>query len=155
MSIREVTSVLVASLLIVGILGVFAMSAASGTPGITLDSSAASSCNGCTLQSVHLPVKSGDVVVALVALSPQSVDSRVSGAKYDEGFLSSLISPGMTFQQRFAYARNPGSGDGTLAWEEYAIAASTGTATITGTVNSTMAAWSMIAYSITGANSTN
>ncbi len=155
MTIIKAASVLVASVLTVGILGIFVMSAASGAPGISLDSSAATSCNGCVSQSVHVSVKSGDIVVTLVALSPQSVYARINGAKYDAGFLGSLTSPGMTFQQRFAYTRNPGSGDGTLAWEEYAIAAVTGTVTITGTVNSTMAAWSMIAYSITGANNTN
>ena len=155
MKSSKVASVLVASLLVVGVFTVVAVSSVSGSPGIALDSSAASSCNGCISQSVHVPVRSGDVVIVFVALSPQSVDTRVSGARYDAGFLSSLSSSGMTFQQRFAYTKNPGSGDGTLAWEEYAIATSTGTAMVTGTVNSTMAAWSMIAYSITGANSTN
>jgi trimeric autotransporter adhesin len=142
------------ALLALSLFGTTMLFRASAQPALSLDSAASTSCNGCRTQSTDLTVKQGDLVVALVTLSPESVYSRISGAGYDAGFLSSLTSSGMLFQQRFAYTANPGSGDGSLAWEEWAVASSTGTAAVTGTVNSTDVAWSMITYSITGANTT-
>src|ERR1017187_4032553 len=60
----------------------------------------------------------------------------------------------MPFQQRYAYTTNPGSGDGSMVWEDYAIAPVSGTTTISGTTNSSESSWDMIGYSVKGANTT-
>jgi hypothetical protein len=115
---------------------------------LLLDSSSGTNCNPCSSLSMPLFMTSGDVVVVQVGLSPESVLSRGGGYS----FLTSLTAPGLAFQNRFNYTENPGSGDGSLVWEEYAIATKTGTLTITGTVNNSMTAWSMIGYSVSGAD---
>jgi hypothetical protein len=142
--------------LAVGLLLVFylprqALAATSGNP-LSLDASTSTNCNACTRQSMDLQVTQGDVVVVQVALSAESVLSRGGGYSV----LTSLTSawPGMPFVQRYAYTTNPGSGDGSLVWEDYAIAPLSGTITITGTVNNSESAWDMIGYSVTGANTT-
>ena len=94
----------------------------------------------------------GDVVVVQVVLSPQSVYARAGGSSYHASFLTNITSTGMSFQQRFAYTANPGSGDGSLVWEDYAIAPVSETATITAGMNSTLAAWGLVGYSVKGAD---
>ena len=94
----------------------------------------------------------GDLVIIQAALSPESVLSRGGGY----AVLTSVTSawPGMPFQQRYAYLTKPGGGDGSMVWEDYAVAPVSGTVTITGTTNSSEAAWDMIGYSVEGANTT-
>jgi hypothetical protein len=58
----------------------------------------------------------------------------------------------MTFQQRFAYTSNTAGNDGSEVWEEYAVTATTGIITITGTTNDSLTAWSMIGYGVQGAD---
>jgi hypothetical protein len=58
----------------------------------------------------------------------------------------------MTFLQRYAFTSFVGSGDGSLVWEDYAIAPTTGTATIVATVNDSLSAWAMVGYGVRGAN---
>jgi hypothetical protein len=127
------------------------LAATSGNP-LSLDAATSTDCNSCAQQSMELQVTQGDVVVVQVALSSESVLSRGNGYS----FLTSLTSawPGMPFVQRYAYTANPGSGDGSLVWEDYAIAPVSGTATITGTVNNSESAWGMIGYSVKGADTT-
>jgi hypothetical protein len=149
---RRATAIVIAvGLILVFYLPTQSRSAVSGNL-ISLDSSISSGCNGCTSQSIGLQVTQGDLVVVQVALSPESVLSRGGGY----AVLTSLESawPGMPFQQRYVYITNPGSGDGSMVWEEYAVAPVTGTVTITGTTNSSEAAWDMIGYSVKGANTT-
>ncbi len=138
-------------LILVFYLPVQSRSAVSGNP-LALDASSSAGCNGCARQSIGLQVTQGNLVVVQVALSPQSVLSRGGGY----AVLTSLTSawPGMPFHQRYAYVTNPGSGDGSSVWEDYAVAPVSGTVTITGTTNSSEAAWDMIGYSVKGANTT-
>jgi hypothetical protein len=97
-------------------------------------------------------VTQGDLVIVQSALSPESVLSRGGGY----AVLTSVTSawPGMPFQQRYSYLTKPGGGDGSMVWEDYAVAPVSGTVTITGTTNSSEAAWDMIGYSVEGANTT-
>lgn len=131
---------------------VFTSPVGAASLGLFLDSSASVGCNACIEQSLYLRVTADDLVVVQVELSPESVYSRSAGASYHAGFLSSLSSPGMMFQERFYYTTNPGSGDGSMVWEEYAISPATTTIAITGAVNNSLTAWSMIGYSVTGAD---
>jgi len=73
-------------------------------------------------------VTQGDVVVVQGGLS---AGERSCHAAVDTRVLTSLTSawPGMPFVQRYAYTTNPGSGDGSLVWEDYAIAPLSGTIT--------------------------
>jgi hypothetical protein len=102
---------------------------------------------------MQLNVTQGDVVVVQVVLSPQGVGGECCGRATLHSVLSSLTSSGMTFQQRNAYTKNPGSGDGSFVWEDYAIAPVTETATINAQVNES-APWSMLGYGVLGANTT-
>src|SRR5580692_10108736 len=116
-----------------------------------------SGVNGTLVQSVTIPVATGDMVVVYAGLSPQSVYARVPAATYDSCLLSSLTATGMTFTQRWAYTANPGSGDGSLMWEYYGFATFTGDLTITGTMTidvpagSIKPAWALIAFSVPAA----
>jgi hypothetical protein len=121
---------------------------------LSLFSSASTSCGGCSSLSMDLRVAANSLVVVQVVVSPESVYLRSSGAGYHAGFLTSLTSPGMTFQQRYAWTINPGSGDGSEVWEDYSIAVVTSVITITGETNSSLTAWSMIGYAVQGVNDT-
>ncbi len=131
--------------------------ATSANP-LMLDSSASVTCNGCTTQSLQLRMIQGDLVVVQTVVSPQSSTSRGGGIV---GLASpgSLVSPTTTaFQQRFAWDGllpiYQSVADETFVWVDWAVANASAVTTITGTVNGTEAAWSMVAYSVSGANTT-
>lgn len=131
-------------------LSAFLVARAQPPPTATLDSLISTSCNGCTTLTASLSVKAGDIIVVQAAASPESVLSR--GGGYIG--LNSISSPGLTFQNRFNYTENPGSGDGSLVWERWALATTTGATSVSGQVNQSKTAWDIVAYSVTGINTT-
>lgn len=143
-------------ILAVGLLLVFCLPrqslAVTSSNPLSLFAAASTSCNGCSSLPMSLRVAANALVVVQVVVSPESVYLRSNGTGYHAGFLTSLTSPGMTFRQRFAYTANPGSGDGSEVWEDYAIAAVTSAITITGITNNSLTAWSMIGYAVQGAD---
>ncbi|MDA4135938.1 MAG: hypothetical protein OK449_02910 [Thaumarchaeota archaeon] len=154
---RKIVWPVLAAALLTGALVFTGWTLAGAQPeGISLDSSAVSS-SGNTLSTINLTVKANDVVVVDVNLSPQSVAARscpstpVFPTCIVRAVVSGVSSPGMTFQQRFAWLHtNP---DATWMWRYWAVASATGTAAITVSVNSS-ATWTVIGYSISGANTT-
>ena len=131
--------------------GVYVANYLAASTGLALDGSSTFACRGCGSGSMQLQVTQNDVAVVQIALSPPS--TVFNGEGYWGAFLTSLTgtSPSMTFTQRYAYTAGP-TGDGSMIWEDYAVAPATGLATITATMNSSVAAWTMIGYSVMGAN---
>ena len=137
-------------------LGTGARPAAAATPSISLDAAAVSpNCHGLSQCSFPVAVKAGELVVAQFALNPQS-----------EGFAPAtltLTSPQTTAFQTRLVSERPNA-DAIWVMEQWAVATTTGSVTITGnlalqgaTINcsgSICPVWNMLGYSVNGANTT-